>query len=155
MKMGEIKGAIGERTIRKTFKSTQSKQTVKLNAKMMEEEMFESSCSRGQYMGKLLRGVIKGDPYFPIVLGCKRWCLEDGKVVCKEVIKIDKKLFWAECMEYEELVRTTGENDYLTIPVDGKNLAKELAWRDYFIRKTDAKPIIIAKFDSEKTILLK
>eukprot|EP00091_Calanus_sinicus_P008741 TRINITY_DN20940_c0_g1_i1.p2 TRINITY_DN20940_c0_g1~~TRINITY_DN20940_c0_g1_i1.p2 ORF type:complete len:110 (-),score=59.36 TRINITY_DN20940_c0_g1_i1:183-470(-) len=64
--------------------------------------------------------------------GLKRWCWEKGREVCKEVIKVDKKLMWAECMEYEELVRETVDNDVITIPVDEKGLVKELDWRDFF-----------------------
>ena len=135
-KLGEIKGIPliqGGKKVKKLCTSTQSMATVKMNAQTMEEEMFEASSSKVQYMGKVMRGVISG-AVFPVKgeKGCKRWCLQGGKVVCKELIKVEKQLVWADCMEYEELVRETGETDDITIPVDEKGLVKEVAWRDIF-----------------------
>ena len=71
-----------------------------------------------------MTAIIHGNVFGPaekLEEGLKRWCWEEGR----ELIKVDKKLVWAECMEYEELVRETVDINVITIPVDEKGLVKE------------------------------
>eukprot|EP00092_Neocalanus_flemingeri_P018091 GFUD01019580.1.p2 GENE.GFUD01019580.1~~GFUD01019580.1.p2 ORF type:complete len:179 (+),score=60.97 GFUD01019580.1:153-689(+) len=143
-KMGSIKGVamnIVGREVKEPFAFTQTMKTIMMNAEMMEEEMFWTSTSKTQYMGKLMHGVFSGDVFSrkKVVVGCKRWCWEEDMEVCKVLLKVDKQEYWADCMEYEEyeeLVRKMSDNDAITsIPFGVEDLLKEVAWRDFFRSK--------------------
>ena len=117
--MGEMNGVKltrwGIGYSRSVLPSKQTMATVRMNAKIMEEEVFKASNnSKDKYIGRM-----------KLEEGLKRWCWEEGREVCKELIKVNKKLVWAECMEYEELVRETVDINVIIIPVDEKGLVKE------------------------------
>ena len=132
-RMGEMNGVKltrwGIGYSRSVLPSKQTMATVRMNAKIMEEEVFKASNnSKDKYIGRMMTAIIHGNVFGPaekLEEGLKRWCWEEGREVCKELIKVDKKLVWAECMEYEELVRETVDINVITIPVDEKGLVKE------------------------------
>ena len=140
-KEGEIDGVLKLRITgigytRLLIEPTQTTETIEKNVMIIEKEAFrDSRGSKDKYMGIVMKAVVEG-VVFPNKLyrvGRRRWCLEDRKEVCKEVIKVDKKLVWAECMEYQDFLRKTVlDNNCETIPIEEKELLQKLAFRDFF-----------------------
>ena len=59
--------------------------------------------------------------------GSQRWSLVNGNIVCKELIKVDGDLLWADVMGQEEMAAVEEDKDLLVIPVNTKTDLMEQA----------------------------
>lgn len=81
----------------------QSRRTLWYNVGEIESEMYSGSVTGEQYYARLTT-VMQSD-LFPDwgELGMRRWCLQGGFSVCKEIVQMDQStMLWAEALDEEQ-----------------------------------------------------
>jgi len=126
---------LGKTYIPEVVEPTQSKETIRRNVEIIEQEIF-AACggSKDRYLGRVMKAIVS-EEMFPSELteGCMRWCLEEGREICKVVVKADHDLWWAVWIDAEAYVEKTYFNkDIVDMPLGDTELLQELAWRDFF-----------------------
>ena len=54
--------------------------------------------------------------------GAKRWCVDESgmNLICKQLVKVDNSLLWADVIGQEEILVVEANNDLMVIPADSK-----------------------------------
>ena len=50
----------------------------------------------------------------------KRWCIENEKIVCKQLVRVDNTLLWADCIEEEEMMAAEENQDLFVFPANSR-----------------------------------
>ena len=106
---------------RKKGMMEQRPKTVKLKVQQMEQQISLQSMKQQGFPEVRTAGPHAEYMESEGKEGAKRWCVDDGmNLVCKQLVKVDNTLLWADVISQEEMMAVEVNEDLMVIPADGK-----------------------------------